>query len=248
MLNQTKIFQIFYHPSQADHLDNSFTPYDNTSNLQPEWCEYAIFRNEFFKGTCETGLTGFLSWKFKEKTGLVGSQLFEWIQANPDYDVYFINPFLKDLRRTRSKNIWEHGEKCHPGIISLTQGLLDEVGYEIDIKTLTMDPEKTLFCNYWIGSPVFWKQYIEFCEPLYQLIQNKLDHQQKRILLEKADQSGNCLIPYIIERLFSTLLSTHKDIRVKAWHTNNTKNLSLHQWMMREIKRPINKFLKPNKK
>ena len=130
----------------------------------------------------------------------------------------------------------------------MTQGLLDEVGYEIDIKTLTMDPEKTLFCNYWIGTPVFWKRYIEFCEPLYQLIQNKLDHQQKRILLEKADHSGNCFIPYIFERLFSTLLSTHKDIRVKARHTNKTKNLSLHQWMMREIKRPINKFLKPNKK
>jgi hypothetical protein len=234
-----KIFQIFYLPSQVDNLDDSFTPYDNTDNTQPDWCEYAIFRKEYFKGTCNTGLTGFLSWKFKEKTKVVGSQLFEWIQANPGYDVYFTNPFMKHLRWSRSKNIWEHGEKCHPGLISLTQTLFDEVGYEINIKTLTMDPQKTLFCNYWIGTPEFWCRYIEFCEPLYQLIENKPDRQLKRLLLQQADKTGPCFIPYIFERLFSTLLCMNKDIRAKAWHTDKTKTLSMSQRLMREIKRPI---------
>lgn len=71
MLNQTEIFQIFYHPSQADHLDNSFTPYDNTSNLQPEWCEYAIFRNEFSKEHAKQALPVFYLGNSKKKPALL---------------------------------------------------------------------------------------------------------------------------------------------------------------------------------
>jgi hypothetical protein len=246
--SEIQIFQIFYHPSQVDYLDNSFTPYDNTDNTQPDWCEYAIFRNEYFKGTCNTGLTGFLSWKFKEKTGVSGSQVFEWIRANPGYDVYFINPFMKRLRRTRSKNIWEHGEKCHPGLISLAQNLFCEAGFEIDIETLSMNPNKTLFCNFWIGTPDFWTRYMDFCEPLYQLIENKLSDQQKSRFLQQADRTGPCFIPYIFERLFSTLLCINTDIRAQAWHPDKSNNMSTPQWLMREIKRPIRRFLYPNEK
>jgi len=115
-------------------------------------------------------------------------------------------------------NIWEHGEKCHPGIVSLAQTLFDEAGYKINIKTLTIDPQKTRFYNYWISTPEFWCRYIEFCEPLYQLIESTPDRQLKRLLLKQADKRGHCFIPYVFERLFSTLLCVNKDIRAKAWH------------------------------
>ena len=89
-----QIYQIFYKTEQRPHLEKDFIPYDNTANPRPEWCEYYVFREAYNKGLCSCGPTGFLSWKFHEKTGLNGQAFHKLIKENPGYDVYFINPFV----------------------------------------------------------------------------------------------------------------------------------------------------------
>jgi hypothetical protein len=236
-----QIFQIFYLPTQADSIDPSFTPYDNTVNLRPAWCEYGIFQKEFKKGTCAENITGFLSWKFNDKTGLNGTQCRNWIENNPGHDVYFINPFGEFIRKKQFKSVWHHGEYNHPGLLPMAQDFMDRAGYGIDLYELIMDKSQTAYCNYWFGTPAFWKRYIDFCDPLYQLIENELTEIEQQKIYQQADPSGCCYIPYMFERLFSTLLCTDENISSCSMLIDK-KNRSWSARMLKELTRPLKKI------
>ncbi len=64
------------------------------------------------------------------------------------------------------------------------------------------------FCNYWVGSALFWKKYIHICDPNGEVIDSKLSESEVSALMRSADKkSGLCYVPYILERLFSALLT-----------------------------------------
>ena len=237
-----QIFQIFYHPSQFDSLDPNFIPYDNTANPRPEWCEYYIFRKEFFKGTCAENITGFLSWKFHDKTGVSGTQCLDWIKKKPGHDVYFINPYAQFLRRKSYKSVWHHGEQCHPGLTPIAQDLMNRAGYDIDLAALIMDQSQTAFCNYWVGTPAFWKRYIDFCEPIYQLIEDDLSQGKNQKLWQPADPSGCCYIPYIFERLFSTLLCADENISSCGMLIDKRRQRPLAKTIFEDISKTLRKI------
>jgi hypothetical protein len=124
------INQIYYLPSQLPLLDPAFTPYDNTANENREFAEYHIFEKEYNAGKiANDALTGYVSWKFGDKTRLQGSQFLKFIAANPGYDVYFINPFPMQMKFF--KNLWLQGEFYHPGILELSQRIFERAGYAI---------------------------------------------------------------------------------------------------------------------
>lgn len=205
-----EVNQIYYARSQRSKLEPSFIPYFNKENLHPEWREYHVFRTEYNQGSCAHGLTGFVSWKFGDKTGVSGTRFCEWIQTNPGYDVYFVNPFPHELR---FKSVWEQGDACHPGITSIAQSLFDRVRYQTDLASLVMDETTTAYSNFWVGTPVFWRKYMEFCEPLYHLIMYGVSEEERRRLFSRADRIiDSSYVPFIFERLFSTLLTTQSDI------------------------------------
>jgi hypothetical protein len=207
------IHQIYYEENQVSHLDEDFIPYRNVANPRPEWCEYFVFRTEYLAGTCGHGLTGFLSWKFGQKTGLSGGKFCRWIATHPGYDVYFVNPF-PNLVRKRFRNVWHQGSRCHPAILPIAQSLFDKVGYRFNLEAIAMDERVTAYCNYWVATPKFWRRYMEFCEPVHDVVENGLTSDEKACILARADSSSNCCyIPYIFERLFSTLLCIDPEIR-----------------------------------
>jgi len=230
-----RIFQIFYDSVQQEHLDSAFIPYDNRENPRPDLCEYYVFRKEYFSGCCNNGFVGFVSWKFFEKTGLTGSEFQRWIIENPGYDVYFINPY--PMQRCKL-NVWRHGNRCHPGISDLAQNLLLKCGYNIDLLSLSMAEEDVAFCNYWVGSASFWKKYIDFCDPIYEVIDSKLSESEVSALMRSADKnSGLCYIPYILERLFSTLLTVDSSIHSLSMEQGHSKKLTWADWFQREFAR-----------
>ena len=95
MLANTKVFQIYYKPDQLAMLEPEFTPYDNTENLRPELREWYVW-DKAYQQCCDEGLEywGFCSQKFNQKTNLTGAQYLEFIDANPGYDLYFVNPAI----------------------------------------------------------------------------------------------------------------------------------------------------------
>ena len=206
-----RVHQIYFAASQRLKLERAFVPFFNRKNSHPEWREYHIFRTEYYRGTCSQGITGFVSWKFRDKTGISGQQFGEWILANPGYDVYFVNPFPHELR---FKSVWEQGDAYHAGLTALTQSLFDRSGHQIDLQALAMDDTTTAYCNFWVGTPGFWQKYMDFCEPLYDLIQHRVSAEERCLLFSRADKIiDSSYVPFIFERLFSTLLKTQSDIR-----------------------------------
>lgn len=210
-----KVYQIYYKKEQRKFLDSAFIPFDNCSNLKPEWAEYHCFENIYSKmKDSDDGWYGAVSWKFGQKTGLTGKDFLQSIQATQgEYDVYFVNPFPQEV--SMYWNVWLQGEKYHPGILKFTQELLDQAGYGIRIHDIFNDSTTGAFCNYWVGNYYFWQRYMEFTKPLVHLIRNELNPEQKRFIQSMADKNIKLnYIAFIMERMFSTLIS--QDAKIKA--------------------------------
>ncbi|MCE9631737.1 MAG: hypothetical protein K8S94_13615 [Planctomycetia bacterium] len=208
-----KIHQIYYRDDQKPLLDQAFIPYDNTANSRPEWREYHVFRTEFLRGDWQNDtITGYVSWKFGSKTETSGAVFKQFIQRNPGYDVYFINPAA--LVPRRFANIWLQGDFHHPGLIEITEAVLQQAGMRIDLAQLQHDVATTLCCNYWAGTAAFWRKYMAFCEPVFQTIEHHIDPELKARIDRRADKLIDaCYRPFIMERLFTTLLSIDRSIR-----------------------------------
>jgi hypothetical protein len=210
----TQFFQIYYQPKQVSFLDPVAHPYDNCQNRNPEWCEYHIFRSEYQQNTHQNAdLTGFVSWKFQEKTGLSGDDFLRFIQQNPGADVYLINPF--PLEALKHQNIWLQGEKTHRDLLPLVQGLFQKLcETPINLNTLHMAHTDMAFCNYWVGNTTFWDRYMAFCEPFYHYLTNEtneLTPAEAAILKRKATRHNETqYAPYIMERMLSTLITLEK--------------------------------------
>jgi hypothetical protein len=213
----THLHQIYYLPSQLPLLEPAFTPYDNTANENREFAEYYIFEKEYNAGRVkDDALTGFVSWKFGQKTKLTGRRFLDFVQANPGYDVYFINPFPMQMKFF--KNLWLQGEFYHPGILALSQEILRLAGYDIDLAGQTHDKQTALYCNYWVGSKRFWDIYMHFTRPIIEVLRSGLSDAQKQKLHSIADKGNDfSFIAFIIERLFTTLLHHDSSIRSLAY-------------------------------
>ena len=207
-----RIYQIHYRADQRTGLDPAFIPFDNTANLRPEWREYHVFREAHRAGLCAgDAIVGFVSWKFGLKTHVSGRDFVRFIARHPGHDVYFLNPRVE---RGRFANVWLQGEHHHPGIIGLAEEALRAAGTPMRLAELAHPPGMTLFCNFWAGTSRFWDRYMAFCEPVFAAIERGLPTDTMARLDARADRRIDaCFRPFIMERLFTTLLAVDASIR-----------------------------------
>ncbi|MBL8033711.1 MAG: hypothetical protein JNJ69_08425 [Leptospiraceae bacterium] len=208
------IHQIYYDPAQIAKLEPDFIPYDNTANTNREWAEYHVFETEFKKQThTKFDYTGFVSWKFGQKSRIPGSRFVDFIRKHPGADVYFLNPF--PMEELLFRNVWLQGDFYHPGILDFSQQLLKCAGYQIDLRSWNQPRESFAFCNYWVGNGRFWKAYMEFTGILAEILRTGLDATDKEFLHSIASKTNNfSYIAFIMERMFSTLLYLQPEISV----------------------------------
>lgn len=211
------IHQIFYDDTQKSALDPAFTAYDNRSNPEPDWREYHVFRTEYLAGNVRDGdITGYVSWKFGMKTRVRGRDFVQFLERHPGHDVWFLSPH--GIEPGRFRNVWLQGEHHHPGILRLTQRVFRHCGIDCDLETLEQPESQVLYCNYWVGTRRFWDAYLAFCEPVRDCLLHRLDSDDRRLLQSRADKTiDSGYIPFIMERLFSTLLSLRGDLSCKGW-------------------------------
>lgn len=212
------IHQIFYADRQRSRLEPTFRPFDNRANPDPVWREYHVFRSEYFRGkVAEDAITGYVSWKFRRKARLSGLAFRDFIARHPGADVYCVSPPGIEPRPFR--NVWVQGEYHHPGIIHLAREVFRRVGIDCDPETVEMPESRMLYCNYWAGTRRFWDLYMAFCEPVRDCLLHGLDAADRRLLHTRADAVIDaCFIPFIMERLFSTLLAVRPDITCRSWN------------------------------
>jgi len=159
------IYQIYFKPEQEPTLDPEFVPYDNTKNPRPELREWYIW-DQMYTQVRHQDAWGFVSHKFTEKTGITGKQFMDHIAANPDADVWFVNPCV--LNESVFANSWEQGDLHHPGISEIGNTFLRKLGWDDpDVKSLVLDRSVTMFANYVVGTRKFWDEFMEFSRKLF---------------------------------------------------------------------------------
>lgn len=214
---ESTIYQIYYNDEQIPLLDPNFIAYDNSKAVDPKQFEYDAFIN-LYENKCHEKKTyvGAVSWKFNEKTGINGDKFLKFIQKNPGYDVYFINPFPRLIKYT---NPWLQGELFHANLIHITQAIFDQLNYSIDLRKTQNDIFTTAYCNYWVGNHYFWEKYMNFTRPIYDYIFQNAPLVLRELCLEKAADciNGFSYYPFIFERLFSLLLIIDPSIKHKVY-------------------------------
>lgn len=208
-----KIFQIYFKPELKQHCDPAFTPYDNTSNPRPELREWDVW-DRFYQGmksgvlSEELDLWGFVSWKFKEKTNLLGQQFVDYIQANPGYDVYFVNPCL--INEAVFINSWEQGDLYHPNISAIGNSFLAKLGYkDVAVTEMVLDRNVTMFANYVVGTREFWDRFMEFSNKLFTEADKDPEFKEQVFGLGRSNYAHDKSLPnftFLIERLIPTFI------------------------------------------
>lgn len=209
-----EIYQAFYQAEQVPFLEPDFIPYDNTED-DKVLLEYAMWKKVHKKKKGTDRYWGILSWRWREKTGLYGLFFKEWILANPGYDVYHFDPYISLLH---FKNLWMHGDKCHPGMAEYINKLLPKLGYNFNIEDLEYTSNNFGTCHYFIGNDTFWKSYLKFLDTVIEI--TKLDPELNKYMFETEStyrERGQVNFPFVVERLFSLFCILNPKIKVKKY-------------------------------
>ncbi len=215
--NKILIHQIYYDESQYVLLNKGFIPYYNpVSESSKIWHENEVFFKEYLSGGIgNSGLYGYLSWRFEEKTQISALEFIDFIDKNPDYDVYFINPFpeLADV----FPNVWDQGEFHHPGINSLVKLLFNHVGISINLDAMINNQDTLLYCNYWVGNKKFWDAYMKFTLPIFNYLNGLTEEELTKYTANSGYHTAVGFVTFIMERMFSTFLVYAENINAKPY-------------------------------
>lgn len=218
-MSEVHIYQIFYSEQSRLEIDPGFLGLDNMTNLRPDWREYWPIRNCLLNNTLDDNdYYGFFSPKFRTKTNLDSSTVHNFLDNYAgEADVFLFSPFF-DLS-AYTLNVFEQGMAQHKNIDEAVLGSVAKIAPTVDLSKLVMDSRNTVFCNYFVARPSFWKDWLISCEIIFS------EAEENKTLLATFLNSGTnhdgSLAPnkvFIIERIASLLLSTQRKWKVKAYN------------------------------
>ncbi|HEX4880092.1 MAG TPA: hypothetical protein VFV39_09635 [Limnobacter sp.] len=204
-----RVFQIYFRPDQLHQLEPEFIPYDNALG-DFSMLEYAVFRKLYQSDlTKDCKYWGALSWRFREKAMINATDLFNVIEANPGYDLYFMNP--EPQIEGLYENLWVQGSTAHPNFIPLVEQLLEAVGMDKRMLSAYRHTRIMAAANYFVGSQRFWDAYIQFVENFLEKAEKNAPPALLQALKNtNADprnlHAGANYFPFIIERLLTEFI------------------------------------------
>jgi hypothetical protein len=203
------IYQIFYDDSSRTRLDPQFIGLDNCANERPDWFEFWPIRNFLLNNELEeNSWYGFLSPNFSAKTGFSAEFVKNILR---DFDsksdvalfthswdqlAYFLNPF-------------EHGESWHPGLMEESQKFVDFIGLGVDLKTLVTFNAISIYSNYIVAKPSFWKKWLILANQFYDYAESDFSGLGKLKTSYGFQDNQVSMKTFIQERLATLLLSQH---------------------------------------
>lgn len=208
------IFQIYYDSNSRQQVDPNFIPLENAGNPRPDWREYWPIRNFFLENDVKDDeLYGFFSPNFRNKTNLTGQQVYEFIETNPDHDVYTFSPFIQEA--ACYLNTFEQGNRHHPGLIPATERFLKTIDLKVAFDSLVMDFTSSIYCNYVVAKPSFWKKWFAITEKLFDIAESR-DSELAGLLNSVAPYSKGPvhMKVFIMERICSLVLALDGGPRV----------------------------------
>jgi hypothetical protein len=162
-------FQIFYNAATQAAVDPAFEPLDNSANERPDWYEYwPILR--FFEanqGLDDDAFYGFFSPLFRAKTGLTGAQVIAFAQQSGDAEVLTFSPH--PCHGAAFYNVFEQGANCFAGFLDVAMLFLRELDPDIKLEPLVNDSRNTVYCNYFLAKPRFWRAWLPIVQQAFAL-------------------------------------------------------------------------------
>lgn len=218
-MQKARIYQIFYSEQTRRNLDAGFIPLDN-SNRRPDWCEYWPIRNYLIDEPLDSDTYyGFLSPKFRSKTGLMAADVHRFLNDSADAapDIVTFSPFFDAA--ALFPNIFLQGADSHlevwPAFVESARLLVPG----IDLDTLVMDSTNTVFCNYFLAKPPFWRHWLSKAERIFQIAEQSNTPFAQALNQTTNHSSGPTAVKvFVIERLLSLILATEPQWRVKSFN------------------------------
>ena len=223
---KVNIYQIYYLAEQTARLDPAFIPYDNInppysaadSNKFREW---PILRTHGLERAKADGadIWGFVSYKWDEKTRIPGQKFVDFIKANPDNDVWFMEPHYKPFNPFI--NSWIQGNMFHPGISRIANSFMTLNNIPVDVQKIIMP---MCYYNFFAGTQKFWDTFFLYIDQMIAIANNNPN--LYKLMFETGAGHGNDnTVPYfifLVERMFPTAitLSGLKHIGLK-YHTDD---------------------------
>lgn len=164
----TEVYQIFYNAETRRTLDAGFLPLDNSRSQRPDWLEFwVIFNFLQTRELEEDGWYGFVSPKFGRKTGWDSRFVHDTVSRHGgNADVLLFSPFVDEL--ATYQNTFEQAERWHPGIFSILRTAIDKLGVRYDPATAVDTLDRSVFCNYVVAKPTYWRRWRELALRLFE--------------------------------------------------------------------------------
>jgi hypothetical protein len=212
------IFQIYYSNATKSVLDPGFLPLDNSSNERPDWREYWPIRRYLLENSLVDGdYYGFLSPAFKEKTGLTAAAVVDFVErGGGEPEVVLFSPFYDLI--AFFLNQWEQGGMTHSNQ-PLFERSLELVAPDFNMYDTASTALNSVFCNYFVAKPAFWRAWLERCERVFSCAE-LADTALGQALSEGIDYKSE-KVPakvFVIERVASALLATQPRWQVSAYN------------------------------
>lgn len=206
-MSKAKIFQIYYDDQSKSQLDAGFIGLDNTSIEADGWYEFRPIFDYLEANALEEDVWyGFLSPKFKSKTGCDSQYVYQFLDRVPNaVQVAIFSPGWDQL--SYFLNPWEQGEIWHPSIVQITEEFLAAVKRNANLQSVVTDVTTSVFSNYFIAKKRFWLEWFEIAKEFKKFVANNVDYDAQLISYGSL-QNQAPMKTFIQERLASYLLAT----------------------------------------
>lgn len=186
------LFHIAYSEETANSRPVGFELMDNRGNERPDWYEYWPIRKFLLNSVLdEQAYYGFFSPKFKAKTNLDAAQVRGFIEEkwHAGLDAFLFSP-QPDVG-VFFENVFVGGEVFNPGFLNACQSVLTESGWSGDLASVIMDSRTTVFSNYVVARPAYWRTWLQICECVFLLAEDPSRRPQLHQQLNMATGYGS---------------------------------------------------------
>ncbi|HEX4267984.1 MAG TPA: hypothetical protein VHY36_08870 [Steroidobacteraceae bacterium] len=217
-MSEARIHQIYYSEQTRAEVDADFLPLDNLANERPDWREYWPMRRFLSSQRLEADCYyGFFSPRFRQKTGLTGAAVHEFVGRQEGApDVISFSPFFDQM--AYPLNIVELAAVRHDCADTFSQcAALVAPAFRMDQSVMTsLD---TVYCNYFVAKPGFWAEWLRACEQIFETAEQALtplgEALNRMVMYETASAPAKV---FIIERVASLLLWSQPRWNVKSYN------------------------------
>jgi hypothetical protein len=206
------LYQIAYSEATRAALEPGYGLLDNLANERPDWYEYWPIRRFLLEQPLDDdAFYGFFSPKFGAKTGLTHEQVQAFVRESaPQADVVLFSP-QPDMGAF-FLNVFEQGETFDPGLIAAYEAFLAHIGRPVPLRALVMDSRQTVFSNYFVARPAFWREWLALNDAMFALCESPADSALKAALTAPTTYTGPGGAAqrkvFLMERAASLLLTT----------------------------------------